>query len=182
MNDTQTAMRNLSLDDTALMALSNLSTGLWRIQELLELLTYRLDTQQALVETGRSRWLGRSTREIELVLAEMREADLMRAVDAQPVCEALGLSPETPLSAIAAAAPAPWNEVLAEHRQALSVASAELAALSRTNSEMLEVSYKAVQDTLEKFNHTPGPTGDDTYTAKGARANSRSRHLFDQKS
>lgn len=162
------------------MTLSNLSSGLWRIQELLELLTYRLEVQQILVESGRTRWLGRSTREIELVLAEMREAELLRAVDAQPVCEALGLPLETPLSEIAAAAPPPWDDVLAEHRTALTSASAELQALSRANSDMLEASYKAVQDTLERFNHAPEQA--DTYTATGSRTSGRSRHLFDQKS
>ncbi len=172
-------MSNMSVDDNTLMALSNLSSGLWRIQELLELLTYRLETQQVLIESGRSRWMGRSTREIELVLAEMREAELLRAVDAGPVCEALGLALDTPLSQIAAAAPAPWNQVLGEHRMALTAATQELATLSRANSDMLEASYKAVQETLERFNHAPGG---ETYTATGARENRRSHHLFDQKS
>lgn len=180
MNDAQQPMSNLSADDTALMALSNLSSGLWRIQELLELLTYRLETQHVLVETGRSRWMGRSTREIELVLAELRETELLRAVDAQPVCEALGLPLDTPLREIAAVAPAPWDEVLSDHRAAMSAATAELSTLSRANSEMLEASYRAVQDTMDKFNHAPD--GNDTYTASGSRESRRSRHLFDQKS
>lgn len=170
----------MSVDDDGLTALSNLSAGLWRIQELLELLTYRLETQHVMVESGRSRWMGRSTREIELVLAELRETELLRAVDAQPVCEALGLPLDTPLSEIAAAAPAPWNDVLAEHRTAMTAATAELSTLSRANSEMLEASYQAVQDTMDTFNHAPD--GTDTYTAQGARETRRSRHLFDQKS
>ncbi len=164
--------------DAALTALSELSTGLWRIQELLELLTYKLEVQHVLIETGRSRWMGRSTREIEFVLLEMREAELMRAVDAGPVCEALGLAHDTPLSEIAAAAPAPWNQVLAEHRAALSTATHELSQLSRSNSDMLEASYKAVQETLDRFNHTSEGA---TYTARGARESRRSHHLFDQK-
>lgn len=173
-------MSNMPVEDTALTALSNLSAGLWRIQELLELLTYRLETQQVLVESGRSRWLGRSTREIETVLAEMREAELLRALDAQPVCEALGLPAETPLAEIAAVAPAPWDDVLSEHRSALTAASSQLSSLSRANSDMLEASYKAVQDTLDHFNHVSETA--DTYTARGSRAAQRSRHLFDQKS
>lgn len=163
--------------DAALTALSDLSTGLWRIQELLELLTYKLEVQHVLIETGRSRWMGRSTREIEAILQEMREAELMRAVDAGPVCDALGLSADT-LSEIAAAAPAPWNQVLSEHRVALSNATSELSLLSRSNSDMLEASYKAVQETLDRFNHTSEGA---TYTARGARENRRSHHLFDQK-
>ncbi|NYD99864.1 hypothetical protein BJY21_001049 [Kineosphaera limosa] len=145
----------------------------------MELLTYKLEVQHVLIETGRSRWMGRSTREIEVILQEMREAELMRAVDAGPVCDALGLPLDTPLTQIAEAAPAPWNQVLSEHRVALSNATNELSLLSRSNSEMLEASYKAVQETLDRFNHTSEGA---TYTATGARESRRSHHLFDQKS
>lgn len=162
-------------------ALSNLSAGLWRIQELLELLTYRLEVQHVLIETGRTRWMGRSTREIEVVIGEMREAELMRAVDAGPVCHLLGLPEDTPLSQIAQSAPAPWDDILDEHRDALTKATAELSRLSRSNSEMLEASYKAVQETLDRFNHA-SPQQSLTYTASGVRAGGAGRHLFDQKS
>lgn len=171
-------MINSVPSDATLMALSGLSSGLWRIQELLELLTYKLEIQHVLIETGRSRWMGRSTREIEVILQEMREAELMRSVDAGPVCEALGLDPDTPLSEIAEAAPTPWNQVLAEHRAALTKATSELSLLSKSNSDMLEASYKAVQETLDRFNHTSEGA---TYTASGARESRRSHHLFDQK-
>ncbi len=171
-------MSNSSPSDATLMALSGLSSGLWRIQELLELLMYKLEVQQVLTETGRSRWMGRSTREIEVVLQEMREAELLRAVDAGPVCAALGLPVQTSLFDIARAAPAPWDQVLTEHRNALTSATDELGELSRSNTEMLEASYRAVQETLDRFNHAPEGS---TYTATGARESRRSRHLFDQK-
>ena len=165
--------------DAATTVLSNLSAGLWRIQELLELLTYRLEVQHVLIETGRTRWMGRSTREIEVVIGEMREAELMRSVDAGPVCELLGLPEDTPLSEIASAAPPPWDDVLDEHRDALTKATQELSRLSRSNSAMREASYRAVQETLDRFNHTSQDST--TYTATGARAGGSGRHLFDQK-
>ncbi|MDO5627148.1 MAG: flagellar protein FlgN [Mobilicoccus sp.] len=165
--------------DAVVTALSNLSAGLWRIQELLELLTYRLEVQHVLIETGRTRWMGRSTREIEVVIGEMREAELMRSVDAGPVCDLLGLPEDTPLSEIAAASPAPWDDVLDEHRDSLTRVTQELSQLSRSNSAMLEASYKAVQETLDRFNHAQQ---DSTYTAMGTRASGSGRHLFDQKS
>ena len=43
---------------------------------------------------------------------------------------------------------------------------------------MLEASYKAVQETLDRFNHTSEGA---TYTASGTRESRRSHHLFDQK-
>ncbi len=163
--------------DSTLMALSNLSTGLWRIQELLEALLYKLEVQSVLIESGRSRWLGRSTQDIENILEAMRESELLRTVDAEPVCELLGLPKDTPLSQIALAAPEPWNHVLEEHRSALSTATNELSQPSRTNGEMLEISYKAVQDTLDRFNHAPAVG---TYTSRGDRETGRSHHLTDQ--
>lgn len=163
-------------NDGAQLALSHLSTGLWRIQELLETLLYKSEVQSVLIESGRSRWLGRSTQEIELVIENLHETELLRAVDAGPVCELLGLPHDTPLSQIAQAAPSPWDHVLAEHRTALSAATNELSLLSRSNSDMLEISYRAVQDTLERFNHAPEGA---TYTARGARDNSRTHHLID---
>ncbi|QQR99513.1 MAG: flagellar protein FlgN [Austwickia sp.] len=162
--------------DGAQVALSDLSTGLWRIQELLENLLYKLEVQSVLIESGRSRWLGRSTSDIESVIESLRETELLRAVDAAPVCDVLGLPADTPLSQIAQAAPSPWNHVLEEHRVALSHATHELSLLSRSNGEMLEISYRAVQDTLERFNHSAEGA---TYTARGARENSRAHHLID---
>lgn len=163
-------------NDGAQLALSNLSTGLWRIQELLETLLYKLEVQSVLIESGRSRWLGRSTSDIEAVIESLRETELLRAVDAAPVCDMLGLPADTPLSQIAQAAPSPWNHVLEEHRTALASATHELSLLSRSNGEMLEISYRAVQDTLERFNHSPEGT---TYTARGARESARAHHLID---
>lgn len=163
-------------NDGAQFALSNLSTGLWRIQELLETLLYKLEVQSVLIESGRSRWLGRSTNDIEAVIESLRETELLRIVDAAPVCDMLGLAVDTPLSQIAQAAPAPWNHVLEEHRVALSATTAELSLLSRSNGEMLEISYRAVQDTLDRFNHSAAGT---TYTSRGARDNARAHHLID---
>lgn len=176
MRDTATAQVPDARTEAALVALSNLSAGLWRVQELLEHLSFKLDVQQVLMESGRVRWIARATREIESVLAQLREAELMRTVDAGPVCAALGLDEDTPLAEIAAVAPSPWNYVLDEHRTALTAATNELASLSRSNTDMLEVSYRAVQDTLDRFNHKPEGT---TYTSSGAIATRRTHHLFD---
>lgn len=164
------------IDEGTRTALSNLSAGLWRIQELLDLLSYKLEVQQVLIESGRATWLGRATRDIESVLDQMRGSELMRAIDAGPVCEALGLPLDTPLSQIAAHAPAPWNQVLDEHRSTLSTATGELSRLSKSNSELLDVSYRAVQDALDRFNHK---AEESTYTATGALATRRTHHLFD---
>lgn len=144
------------VSEETVAALSNLSTALWRLQELLESLTYALEVQQLILQTGRARWLGRSTRGIEALLGQMREAELMRALDAGPACEALGLPAGTSLSRLAQAAPTPWNDLLAEHRRALTQLTVELSAVSRSNSRLLADAYEAVQETLDQFDAAGG--------------------------
>lgn len=144
------------VSDDTVAALSNLSSALWRLQELLETLTYKLEVQQLILQTGRARWLGRCTREIEVLLQQMREAELMRALDAGPACEALGLPAGTSLARLAQAAPAPWNDLLAEHRRALTQLTAELSTVSRSNSRLLADAYEAAQESLDQFDAAGG--------------------------
>jgi hypothetical protein len=97
-------------------ALANVSSALWRIRELLDLLTFKLETEQVLVAAGRTRWLGRATHEVELVLEEIRHAELRRSIELGDVADALGLDPDCSLRDLAAAAPPPWDDVLKDHR------------------------------------------------------------------
>src|SRR5215212_6463380 len=62
------------------MAVADVSTVLWRERELLELLLFKLEEEQLVLTSGRSRWLGHATREVEMVVAQIREAELARAV------------------------------------------------------------------------------------------------------
>lgn len=173
MNDTT------GLDTRAESALAAVSSALWRIRELLDLLTFKLEEEQVLLAAGRARWLGRATYEVELVLEEIRHAELRRAVELGAVTDALGLSPEASLREIAEVAPAPWDDVLADHRATLLTATAEISALAEANREMLDSSYRAVQEALGRFAETPeGPT----YTAAGAAAAQPARRLFDHTS
>lgn len=67
--------------DRAAMACAELSESLWRVRDLLELLAYRVEVQRALVETGRATWVARSTRDVDQLLQQIRNAELLRAVE-----------------------------------------------------------------------------------------------------
>jgi flagellar biosynthesis/type III secretory pathway chaperone len=164
-------------DSRAETALANISAALWRIRELLDLLTFKLETEQVLVAAGRSRWLGRATHEVQLVLEEIRHAELRRTVELGDVADALGLDPDISLRELAEAAPAPWDDVLADHRESLNKATAEISALAESNRELLDSGYRALQDALGLLTPTPEPS---TYTARGATSPPASRRLFDQ--
>src|SRR3954468_20435718 len=87
----------------AVASLSELSTVLWRERELLELLLFKMEEEQLLLAAGRSRWLGRATHEVEIVLQEIRKAELTRALEVAAVAELLGLGPDPSLRELARA-------------------------------------------------------------------------------
>jgi len=84
------------------MSLTEVSSILWRERELLDLLLFKLEEESLLLAAGRSRWLGHATREVEMVLAEMKRAELGRAVEVEAVAVSLGLDPSASLRELAA--------------------------------------------------------------------------------
>jgi len=58
------------------MGLRDVSAILWRERHLLELLLFKLDEEQLVLAAGRTRWLARATREVEMVLEEIRQTEL----------------------------------------------------------------------------------------------------------
>ena len=125
---------------------------------MLNLLTFKPETEQGRVAAGRSRWLGRATHEVELVLEELRHAELRRLIELGDVTEALGLNPDLSLGELAEAAPAPWNDVLADHRETLINATTEISALAERHRETLDSSYNAIQEALDLLSPTTEPS------------------------
>lgn len=69
------------------MAYSDVSNILWRERQLLELLQFKLEVEQSLLAAGRTRWLGHATREIEMLIEEVKQTELARAVEVSALCE-----------------------------------------------------------------------------------------------
>jgi len=130
------------------MTLNSLSEALWRERRLLELLLFKLEEEQLLLSSGRTRWLSQATREVESVLDEIRSAELARAVEVEEVALALGVPTSSSLSVLADAAPAPWDELLRAHRDAFTSLTAEIGRLADDNRELLAMSHRATQETL----------------------------------
>jgi hypothetical protein len=130
------------------MGLREVSAILWRERHLLELLLFKLDEEQLVLAAGRTRWLPRATREVEMVLEEIRQTELERAVAVSRVAVDLGLPSGTSLRQLAEAAPPPWQGMLTEHRQAFLSLTEEITALVQTNRELLVRGQKAVRDVL----------------------------------
>ncbi|WP_223163713.1 flagellar export chaperone FlgN [Nocardioides humilatus] len=144
--------------------MEKLSLILWRERELMELLSYKLEVERLVLASGRTRWLINATREIEDVLATIRETEVLRAVAADEAAADLGLSADSSLATLAAAAPDPWGSLLLEHRDAFVAAAREIAQLSEDNHELLTAGFRSARATLLGIVGA-GPEG---YTQDGA--------------
>jgi hypothetical protein len=130
------------------VSLNEFSGGLWRERQLLDLLLFKLEEEQLILTSGRTQWLGHATREVETVLAQIREAELGRAMEADEAARAVGIDPGSSLLAIATHAPAPWRDILAQHHQAFVELTDQINALAEGNRELLSTSHRAAQETL----------------------------------
>jgi hypothetical protein len=126
----------------------HLSTLLWREQELLDLLLFKAEEKQYLILTGKTRWLARIAHEIEVVLDQLRTLEVERASATEVMATRLGTGPNPSLRQLADAAPAPWDDLLGKHHEALLVLVTELRSLSDANRELIEGGLSAISDAL----------------------------------
>jgi hypothetical protein len=147
------------------MGLAEVSSTLWRERELLELLLFKLEEEQLLLASGRTRWLARATREVEVVLEEIRRAELLRGVQVDEAAGTVGLAAGPSLRQLADAAGEPWRSLLHEHRHAFLAATAEIQAMAAANRDLLGAGHRAAREALMSV--SPGA---DTYTQKGTAA------------
>jgi flagellar biosynthesis/type III secretory pathway chaperone len=141
----------------------HLSTLLWREQELLDLLLFKAEEKQYLILTGKTRWLARIAHEIEVVLDQLRSLEVERAAATEVLSSRLGLESNPSLRQLADVAPAPWNDLLGKHHEALLVLVTDLRSLSDTNRELIEGGLAAIGDALISA-RTPSAG---TYSASG---------------
>jgi flagellar FlgN protein len=130
------------------VGLADLSSILWREREILELLLFKLEEEQLILASGRGRWLAHATREVELVLEQVRGTEVVRAAEVEVIAAQLGLGPAASLAQVAAATSAPWSELLREHRDALLMLAAEVSGLAGANHDLLTAGQRAVRETM----------------------------------
>jgi hypothetical protein len=115
------------------MSLSEISNVLWRERRLLDLLVFKLEEEQLVLASRRTRWLSRAAREVETIREEIKRVELERAMAVQGSAAELGI-PDTPsLRELAAIAPTPWEGIFAEHRWALLSLTREIDTITRSN-------------------------------------------------
>jgi hypothetical protein len=153
-----------------------LSTRLWQERELLDLLVFKLEEEQLLLTSGKTRWLPFATREVEQVLERLRAAGIDRAVEVAALAVEWGLADDATLRQLIAAAPSPaWSETFSGHLQALTDLTSQIAALRDSNLQYLRAASRSTQETLARLDAESG-----TYDATGSAETIRpAAHLFE---
>ncbi|BAL92838.1 hypothetical protein AMIS_76180 [Actinoplanes missouriensis 431] len=149
------------------MSLTDLASVLWRARELLEMLLFKLEEEQLLLAANRSRWLSHATREVEVVLDQIRQTEVIRAAYSQEVAAELGLSPDASLGELADAAPDPWSDLLHQHRKAFLLLTSEIRALADVNRDLLTAGQRAARETMLAFAETVETYGPQGQTVTG---------------
>ena len=147
--------------------LNDVSTVLWRERHLLELLVFKLEEERLLLTAGKVRWVNHASREVEIVLEQLRAAELFRAVKVEAAALEFGLETCPGLRSLSQAAPEPWSSIFSRHRQACLELTGEVRDLSERNRQMLAKGRDAAREALNWLTGkgAPPPQG---YTASGA--------------
>ena len=143
---------------------------LWRERELLEALLYRLEIEEMVMATGRTRWLANAARDVDEAAAAMREFEILRAVAADEAAAAVGLEPNASLAELIAVAEEPYRAILVEHRDGFIALTDEIARVAQTNRALIVAGLRATQDTVLGLDRSGA-----TYNAGGAVDTASSR-------
>ena len=146
------------------MGFDELSTRLWRERCVLELLRFKLAEEHLILASGHHSWLDRATAEVEQVVEMLELADSEREEAVAAVGQELGLGTAPTLAQLADAAPEPWNDILAGHRQSMIEHFEEIEKVSAANREILARRMAATADALSYLGVQPAVA----YAASGA--------------
>jgi flagellar biosynthesis/type III secretory pathway chaperone len=157
--------------------LNDISTVLWRERQLLELLVFKLEEEQLLLAAGKVRWVNHASREVEIVLEQLRAVELMRAVKVEAAAAELGLDSYPGLRSLAQASPEPWASILARHRLAFLELTGEIRDLSERNRHLLAKGRDAAREALNWLTGKGSPSPQ-AYTASGGPSQAPVGHLL----
>ena len=152
---------------------NELSAMLWRERELLELLTFKLEEEQLILMSGKTRWLQHATREVEQVLNLVREAGLGRSVEVAALATEWGTDENATLRELIDKAPGgAWSEILSSHLTSMAGLTSQIKDLRDVNEQFLRAAARSTQETLAGLDNdlsTYDSRGESDLAAAGAR-------------
>lgn len=157
--------------------LNDVSTVLWRERQLLELLVFKLEEEQLLLSANKTRWVNHASREVEIVLEQLKAAELLRSIKVEAAAAELGLESFPGLRSLSQAAPEPWSSIFARHRQAFLELTGEVRDLSERNRHLLAKGRDAAREALNWLTGKGAPSAQE-YTATGVASQAPVGHLL----
>jgi hypothetical protein len=152
---------------------NELSALLWRERELLELLIFKLEEEQLILMSGKSRWLQHATREVEQVMHRVRDAGLGRSVEVAALAREWGTEEDATLREVVSHAPTgPWTELFAAHLAAMASLATQIRSLRDVNEQFLRAAFRSTQETLAGLDNDANTydfRGTSDMVASGAR-------------
>lgn len=139
--------------------LSQLSQTLWRQRARVEMLLYRLEVQQMVLASGRSRWIDQSARDVEDAIDDLRTEEILRAAHVAAVAPSLGVDADASLSTLADAAGEPWGQILRDHQATFLSLIGTIESVSRDNKDLLSRGLHDTRDFVERVTDAPGLDG-----------------------
>lgn len=153
------------------MGFAEVSNVLWQERELLELLLFKLEEEQLLIATGRTRWLPHATREVEVILQQIRHAEIVR-MDKLTELTTQQQWPQTPsLRELSELVPPEWAEVFGAHRAEFLQLTHQVHEVAKNNRDSLSASHKAAAEALGSLEEDIA-----TYDPRGRRAAHATTH------
>lgn len=149
------------------MSFSEVSNILWKERQLLELLLFKLEEEQLVLASGRGRWLTHATHEVEMVLEQVRVAELNRSIAVDELAGELGLESNPSLRMLSQASPDPWTGIFDEHRKAFAGVAQEIQNTATSNKDLLAQGYAATRDALTWLAETAGTDEPGDYSPTG---------------
>jgi hypothetical protein len=131
------------------MAFQAFSDVLFQERRLLELLLFKLEEEELVLESGRTRWLALASREVETVLDELNKVELARSVAFANLAPEMGLGLDANLATLTAHAPPPWDSVFIEHHKELTTLMREVLDMAASSQTLLREGYDAIRQALE---------------------------------
>lgn len=145
------------------MGANELSAKIWREREMLEMLLFKLEEEQLLLTAGKSRWVGHASREVEQVMAKLRDIALERTLVTAALAEEWGFADDATLRTIAGTAPeGAWRDIFTAHLLALTELTDQIREVRDTNEQYLRAAVRGVQETLAGADAAPA-----MYDARG---------------
>jgi FlgN protein len=145
--------------------LSDLTRVLWQQRRHLERLHYLLQVQELILAGGDQTLLQHAVNDVQLLVTTIGEIEAGRRELTAEIGISMGLDADASLEDLVNRAPEPYEQILAEHRDAFLALVSDITTVSLNGREQLQ---RGLNLTRELTSFVLGDSGDGGYDRSGA--------------